>query len=241
MQIRNDSQALKPAATSSASLRPPVPGFRLARAGATLIMSILVCSAPLGAQSSDTEPARTLTVLVYNYAEAPPATLAAGERLANQILAAAGARADWVECGSTLPKANPKDLCQNGWTPQTPALRLLPGANKYREAEFGYSAIPILATIYYEKIARRAQRDNSEAERSVLLGCVIAHELGHLLLAEPGHSANGIMQPQWGSTQIHQALAGNLLFTKEQGTRIQSQARILASLPRNSEKRSRTP
>src|SRR6476646_12183513 len=111
MQIptRNDSQALQPAATSWPSIRPPVPGFRLGGAGAALILSILLWSAPLWGQSLDTDPARTLTVLVYNYAEAPPATIAAGERLANQILAAAGARADWVECGSTLPKANPKD------------------------------------------------------------------------------------------------------------------------------------
>ena len=215
------------------SIRPRVPNLRLVRAVATLALSVFPWPTPLQAQAPASDSTTTLTVLVYNYVQLPPGTLAAGQRVANQILAAAGARADWIDCGSTLPRANPKDLCQNGWTPQTPALRFISGANKHRQAEFGHTAIPVLATIYYEKITRRAQRDNSNPELAILLGCVIAHELGHLLLAEPGHSATGIMQPEWGNAQIHQALTGNFLFTRDQAVRIQSQTRMLASLPRN--------
>lgn len=122
-----------------------------------------------------------------------------------------------------------KDLCQKGWTAQIPGLRLISGTNKFQDAEFASTAIPVLSTIYFEKVARRAHRENA-ANLAVFLGCVVAHELGHLLLGDPGHSATGIMQPQWGHPQMRQALTGNLLFTRQQATRIQAQARMLASL-----------
>jgi hypothetical protein len=145
-------------------------------------------------------------------------------------LATAGSQADFVECLEQIVAPAAKDLCQRGWTTQTPGLRFISGSNKFQEAEFAETAIPVLSTIYYEKVARRAHRENADADLPVFLGCVIAHELGHLLLGHPGHSATGVMQPRWGHFQIHQALTGNLLFTHQQETRIQAQARVLASL-----------
>jgi len=118
-----------------------------------------------------------------------------------------------------------------GWLDAADAcLRLVAGTNKFKEAEYGYTAIPVLATIYYQKIALRAQRDNANYELPTLLGCVMAHELGHLLLGTPGHSNAGIMQPEWGGVQIRQALTNRLFFTREESSRIQEQARLRASL-----------
>jgi hypothetical protein len=171
----------------------------------------------------------------------PSATLVAAEGEANKILGGAGAHVDWVHCLDATPPRDKRELCDGGMTPQTPNLRLISGSNKFQEAEFGYTAIPVLITIYYEKIVRRAHRDSADAELPVMLGCVMAHELGHLLLRAPGHSAKGVMQPGWGAAQIHQALTGNLLFTKDQAVRIQSQARILASLPRDPAQQPVTP
>jgi len=190
----------------------------------------LILSLPLHARSEPT-PATTITVLVYNYVHVSHATLAAAEREANKILGAAGAQAAWIECLDQPLTLDAKDLCQKGWTAEIPGLRFISGSNKFQDAEFASTAIPVLSTIYYEKIARRAHRENAaDAGLPVFLGCVVAHELGHILLGEPVHSATGIMQPQWGHPQIHQALTGNLLFTREQATRIQAQARLLASL-----------
>jgi hypothetical protein len=138
----------------------------------------------------------TITILLYNYAQVPPATLAVAEREANKILATAGAQIDWVHC-PPISAPDASELCRRGWTPQTPGLRLITGANKFQHAQFGYTAIPVLVTVYYEKVLLRAQRDNFPAQLPSLLGCVIAHELGHLLLQAPGHSTRGIMQSQW--------------------------------------------
>src|ERR1700720_1317167 len=181
-------------------------------------------------QKSEPAPATTITVLVYNYVHVSHATLAAAEREANKILGAAGVQAAWIECLDQPLTLDAKDLCQKGWTAQIPGLRLISGSNKFQDAEFASTAIPVLSTIYYEKIARRAHRENADAGLPVFLGCIMAHELGHILLGDPVHSATGIMQAQWGHPQIHQALTGNLLFTRQQATRIQAQTRLLASL-----------
>jgi hypothetical protein len=189
----------------------------------------LILWLPLRAQS-EPAPATTITVLVYNYVHVSHAMLTAAEREANKILAAAGAHAAWIECLDQPLTLDAKQLCLEGWTAQIPGLRFISGSNKLQGAEFASTAIPVLSTIYYDKIARRTHRDNADAFLPVFLGCIVAHELGHILLGDPVHSTTGIMQPQWGQPQIHQALTGNLLFTRQQATRIQAQARLLASL-----------
>jgi len=67
--------------------------------------------------------------------------------------------------------------------------------------------------------------------RPVILGCVIAHELGHLLLGSNSHSGSGVMQPQWGRKQVKQALTCELLFTHERSKVIRREAQTRASLP----------
>ena len=49
-----------------------------------------------------------------------------------------------------------------------------------------------------------------------LLGYVIAHEVGHLLLGTDSHSHDGIMQGRWEDVQLREAGKGNLQFTSSQ-------------------------
>ena len=210
--------------------------LRLGVASAT--MAFWIFGWPISAQCQST-PVATITVLVYNYAHVPNTTLTAAELEANRILEIAGARADWIECRTLLPDPEPKDLCRRGWTAQIPGLRLIAGSNKRQEPEFASTAIPVLVTIYYEHVARRAYREDGGEGLPLFLGCIMAHELGHLLLADPAHSATGIMQSEWGHPQFHQAMRGNLLFTGHQAHRIRTQARLLASLRQSADPASR--
>jgi hypothetical protein len=206
-------------------------------------LACLIYSLPLRAQSDNASAeVASVTVLVYNYVQVPPGTLRLAEQEANKILALAGARVEWLHClDARSISSDEKVLCGNAWTPQTPALRFISRINRLQPREYGYTDIPVLITVYYDKIAHRAHRDGAYAEIHVVLGCVMAHELGHLFLRTPLHSAKGIMQPEWGKNQMRDALTGHALFTKEQAIRIQSQARILASLPRNLAPRPLTP
>jgi len=181
---------------------------------------------------ANAEPTPTVTIRVYNYVQAPPAIVAAAEIEAGKILTSAGLHTVWMDCLSNQLTVELQEFCQPNWTADAPSVRLLPGHNtaQFRDAEFGYAAIPLYATVNYEHVARRAHRDNTSGELSVILGCVIAHELGHLLLRQPGHSPAGIMQPQWGDVQIRQALTGHLWFTTEQSKEIQERAVPLTAL-----------
>jgi hypothetical protein len=65
-----------------------------------------------------------------------------------------------------------------------------------------------------------------------LLGSVIAHELGHLLLGEHSHSSGGLMQAHWRSEQLKRMEMGNLLFDATAAAQLRSRAAILRARTR---------
>ena len=69
----------------------------------------------------------------------------------------------------------------------------------------------------------RAKNDAAKSDAPVILGCVIDHEIGHLLLGPNGHSLAGIMQSQWEPKQIRQATMGTVLFTSAQSKFMRAQ------------------
>jgi hypothetical protein len=58
--------------------------------------------------------------------------------------------------------------------------------------------------------------NNADYELPIILGSVIAHEIGHLLLGPNAHMESGIMQAQWTREQLNQAFRGRLMFTLAQ-------------------------
>ena len=93
-------------------------------------------------------------------------------------------------------------------------MRILPAPvlDKFQDSVFGFAVHPVLASVYYEFALRRAKRDDAEFELPMILGCVMAHELGHLLLGSNSHSDKGIMLPRWEVNQVRQLMMGTLLF-----------------------------
>jgi hypothetical protein len=59
--------------------------------------------------------------------------------------------------------------------------------------------------------------------RDVVLGHLVAHELGHLLLPEGAHSKRGIMRCPLNREDWQAAGKGILLFTTEQGERLRAE------------------
>lgn len=171
----------------------------------------------------------TIIVRLFNYSQAARATVISAERQADQILTAAGVHAVWIDCLEKSPSVESKKLCERGWDPAIPSVRLLSGriSSQSQDLEFGLASIPIYVTVSYDNIERRARRDNFASELPVILGCVIAHELGHLLLRDSSHSRTGIMQPEWGREEIRQALMGGFRFEPEQAYQMKKNVRVL--------------
>ena len=75
-----------------------------------------------------------------------------------------------------------------------------------------------------EGFARRHQVDPAE-----VLGYVVAHELGHLLLG-PGHSPGSIMSAAWNDKTLEAARQRWLTFNQAQRTTIHRELRVRTSL-----------
>jgi hypothetical protein len=77
-----------------------------------------------------------------------------------------------------------------------------------------------LAYVFYDRV-----RDNGRGLNlpiSLMMGHVIAHEMGHLLLSYGAHSVTGLMKGGWDETQTRLARRHELTFTPEQVSRIKS-------------------
>ena len=68
------------------------------------------------------------------------------------------------------------------------------------------------AHIFFLRVADLAQKHHMTLSR--LLGHVMAHEIGHLLLPVDSHSSTGLMRGSWGIAQIRDARDGKLAFTE---------------------------
>jgi hypothetical protein len=74
-----------------------------------------------------------------------------------------------------------------------------------------------MADAYFQAI--QATSELHRGDSGVLLGFVMAHELGHLLLGS-GHTPDGVMQGKWGQKQWDALRQRWLRFTEESAARV---------------------
>jgi hypothetical protein len=107
-------------------------------------------------------------------------------------------------------------------------LRILPrnlsAPLPYHRDTFGISEvysdrIGSLSYVFYNRVEE--QTENLDL-RAVLLGHIMAHELGHLLLGPTSHSPKGIMCAVWRPEDLRNAEQGVLLFTPDQSKRLRA-------------------
>jgi hypothetical protein len=207
-----------------------LPWLRLSLAGVVGLVGVMGFVFPKNvfARVADASPA--IRVRVDNYAQASPTILAGAEREASRVFGEAGLRIIWLDCLMGHSTAVRQDPCQEPLEATDIVLRVLsePIQNRFQDTEFGFAVVPVLASVYYDYAVHLARSDDAEFEVPVILGSVIAHELGHLLLGSNSHSGSGIMQRRWERKQIRQAMTGTMRFTPEQAKliRVEVQRRM---------------
>lgn len=81
-----------------------------------------------------------------------------------------------------------------------------------------------IASVFHGAIKHMARhgplRGPTSETEATLLGHIMAHELGHLLLGTASHSERGIMSFPWGATEMIAAQQTRLGFSSEQRFRI---------------------
>ena len=197
------------------------------------ILSLLLTTGSFGSARSTQETRVTtenrITIRIHDYARANPSVLLQAEEVAKDILQQAGVATVWIECsvdssesgnGACPSPLSPLDFVVN-LLPREGSDRLhLPGgvlgiAAQSSSKDFGFAAYA-----FYDAAGDYAKRHQQDWSR--LLGVVIAHELGHLLLGTDSHSGAGLMCASWSPKQLHIADQGGLKFSDAEAKQIQA-------------------
>jgi hypothetical protein len=192
---------------------------------AVLALSLLILGfAPqtVAADSNSEAPVVRLTISVFNDAGASPSVMSQARNRATLILRRAGISLVWLDCG-TPANPPPNSACSDLSFPQHLSVRLVSTASRPSEDTFGRTFQNAegegnYALVYFNVLATSSVTESVHA--GDLLGFVIAHELGHLLLGRNSHSATGLMAPVWQAGEVRMASQGILFFTGDQQERI---------------------
>ena len=172
----------------------------------------------------------TLTIRLYNPAAVPVDELNAARAAAEAILRDTGVHVVFRPCGQS---AGTTDSCDEPLHRSEVVVRVIdaPVFNAalspdaygvtyiVKETDRGW-----LATVFANRTRAAAERGGVNA--GTLLGRVIAHEVGHLLLGVNYHSGAGVMRAGWPDGSLNHD-ADDWRFSMAESERMQ---RVIASL-----------
>ena len=169
-----------------------------------------------------------LTVFVVERAGASARVLADAERNAARVFHQAGVDVDWINCD----QINQESACGR-FSQADLVVRLVPRALALSDEIFGVAFVEnnagTYADVFFDSIRRLREQDR-EVSLSPILGDVLAHEVGHLLLGTNAHSREGIMQAHWQAGQLQSVAKGQMRFTGEQASKMRAR---VSSMRRN--------
>ena len=184
---------------------------------------------PIGISAQNSAPrSLQLTVGVYNDAGVSPVILKRAEQRAADIFARASFEVVWLHC----LHAGPADAvaCHQTDLPQHVVLRIIRNpVSPGKDSVFGVAFLSVDGTGKYSDVFWNRVRDlqaTSNLDLASVLGSVMAHEMGHLLLGSNAHSVSGIMRAQWEAEELQRIAMGTLLFTEQQAEGMRGRASL---------------
>ena len=160
-----------------------------------------------------------LVLELHNFAGAAPAIVRDAEREVTRVYQDIGVRVEWDHAAArgageaalqiilvahesgVLRRTHDQIMGVAAWTP---------------------AGTPVIYVFY-----RRVEAEAAHYSVSVVfvLACALAHELGHVLMPERGHSQDGLMRACWNGDDFHRADRGQLRFLPEQVALIRTRTR----------------
>jgi hypothetical protein len=204
---------------------------------AVALLAMLLAGAPVWASLDESKARVPLTVLIYDSFGVGVDDISAARAEADAIFRAAGIAPVWFHCGLVEGKSqDPGDRCQSGVGSDGTIVRLRRSSRlgeSYRLA-LGEAQIDIhahtgsIATVFADRVAITS--DRAGANPPGVLGRVIAHEIGHLLIGTNQHSTNGLMRAVWTDLELRRSIGLEWQFSA-------SEARCMrAEIARRSER-----
>jgi hypothetical protein len=179
------------------------------------------------------EESATITIYVYNYAQVDHNLLMKAEKVASEVFRKAGVKSQWVndpirfENGQEKPAQEGPITLDYIWLMITPrgmadqfglprsAMGLAPGGGRDRQHVYiFYSNVEAVAWNLMIEQTEHLVRPHTTMDQ--ILGHVIAHEIGHVLLNPESYAGGGIMREAWDLRDLEKAYQGCLLFTPQQ-------------------------
>ena len=147
----------------------------------------------------------TLQVFLQDDGRVPADVLEQAKHAATRVFALSNIDVEWIGHGPYRPCSLTVRTVAQTTGPidrERFVMGIAPEARKTRG---------ILAIAYYDRIQLYSATLGLNA--SQMLGHVMAHELGHLLLPHGAHSTTGVMRGAWDGAQAKQANLGLLTFS----------------------------
>jgi hypothetical protein len=167
-----------------------------------------------------------VTVSVFSDIPVSRPLLVRAEQRAQKIFSISGVDIAWIDC--TRAKATDGDrdpACTKSYGPDDFVLRITSHVSTVSSDAFGVAFLGSDGRGRYADVFwKRAQELGTTSSQGVdrILGSVMAHELGHLLLGLNSHSVSGLMRARWENDELRCLDMGTLVFLPEQGKRMRA-------------------
>ena len=182
--------------------------------------AVLSCFVAGDAVAQETE-ALTVVVAILDSAAVPADELMTARTAAGAAFARAGMVLRWGGTGGSVscqPGASAPFCVQVLLRPRNP--QSAPGARRIMGMTLAADHERAVLSLYFDAVSDVARRYGFP--RGEVLGLALTHEMGHVLLPPPSHSATGIMQPSWEGDDLRHILAGDAAFTEQQALAIRA-------------------
>jgi len=185
---------------------------------------------------SEAVPRPCLSIRLYNLADVTPQTLDRAAEEATRILTTAAVDIVWQQGPVDSPEARTFDQTgyRKGQHPKPDTRNYLVVCIRHGDPASAFPgslgfALPdarlgVHATIFYDRIEEVTKLVIITVPK--MLGHVMAHEIGHVLLGSTEHSSAGIMKAIWHRNDFQYDPAGRMEFTPEQRSVIRERASV---------------
>jgi hypothetical protein len=199
------------------------------------LVAFIFTAAILGARfsSASERPAveQSVTVQIHDYAQVPNDSLSSATAMVSRMYEKIGVRIEWmgvVRQGDRHARSERREETSQTAIAQMTIIILTPkmaARGQVAEGVLGFAAVADegMGRICYAIFDRvRSVALSIPTSESQVLGFVMAHEIGHLLLPRGSHSVKGLMRDHWDVRDLRRIDLMKLQFSEDQATQIRA-------------------
>ena len=195
------------------------------RAFAWLILTFVIGSVPLLSADERGDGELAVTIQIHDYCHVSSGSLTRARAVVTAMYERIGVRTEWI--GVVQQPARRDDVSRIPLA-QVTLIILTPkmaARGHVAEGALGFAAVPEegmgrIAYAIYDRVRVTAAR--AAMNEDDLLGFVMAHEIGHLMLPRGAHAETGLMRGRWDVRDFQRTDVLTLGFSPEQASEIRS-------------------